>query len=213
MKRPGGRPKEPEAAGKTQQVNVRVSPKTREALEAAADAAGVSLSREIERRLARSLDGDLEHQFGNLETYALCRLIAVTLKDVERETGRPFSQHPWSFKHARAAVIELLSYFAPIGEPAVPSDAPMLARLESHGLPPDVVASAKAQLETFQLGKRAASRAVFSVEASLENENGYRAQELIGIAAVLKAQLIAAGTAGNAQQDLIEDGPGATVKI
>lgn len=213
MKRPGGRPKEPEAVGKTQQVNVRVSPTTRAALEAAADASGVSLSREIERQLMRSLDGDLERQFGNLETFALCRLIAITLKEVEQETGRPWFQHPWAFEHAQKAVAELLTYFRPVGEAVVPDDAPLLARLQAHGLTADEIASAKEQLAAFAVGKRAASRAVFLVELSLDNEAGYRADELKGIAALLKARLIAADMAGEAHADLIQDDPKATIRI
>jgi hypothetical protein len=53
------------------------------------------------------------------------------------------------------------------------------------------------------------------MEASLENEHAHRAAEFKGIAAILKARLIALGMAGEAQKDLIAavDDPKARVVL
>jgi hypothetical protein len=193
-------------------TTIRFEPELRERLETAAAAAGRSISEEVAACVELSLYP--ERQFGNVETYALCRVIAEALRDVEQETGRAWFAHPWSFEHGKQAVAELLRFFQPIGEPAVPSDAPLLVRLRESGLSAEVVDQARSQLERLVIGVRKARLNVFLAEGSLANPEGHKAEAFRDIAPTIAALLSAAGMTGEAQQELLlNDGPEQTVTV
>jgi superfamily I DNA/RNA helicase len=166
----------------------------------AAKAAGRSFSEEVTLRLTLSLSDDGGAQgFGDPETLALCRSLATSFEHIKRETGRPWFRHAWSFKQAEAAFKELFAYFRPIGEERYPADAPLLQNLRARGLDAEALEQMRSRLEQYPLGETAARLAVFLLESSSEGANTH----LRDVAAILKAQLIAAGTAGEALADLL----------
>jgi hypothetical protein len=206
-KKPG-----PVSRGKTATVIARVTPDTRKLLESAARKAGHSLSREIEDRLDASfirLQKRVE-EFGDFTTYTICRLIAVALSDIKNETGHPWHRHPWVYEHARAAIDQLLSYFRPPGDAEFPEDFPVIEGLKEGGCSQAMIERWKRQLEQFPFGLAAAERAVLGMEGSLEESlvagepcSEYHKQ-MLGLAAVLKMRLMAAGNKGKALLDLKE---------
>jgi len=96
-------PKDPSLRAKTERIDTRVSPATREALQLAADAAKRSLSREIEERLADSL---IREGVANLGTRRFSREIEELLwalrfviERVENITSQPW----WADGYTRDA--------------------------------------------------------------------------------------------------------------
>lgn len=124
MKRPAGRPKDPEAEGKTEQINVRVSPETRRMLEKAADENGVKLSREIERRLASTFS-DWHGQFAvTPETVALLSALKNVLIRVEEGTGARWHTDTFTCRGVAEAVAMLFTELEPAGDGKPPSTFP-----------------------------------------------------------------------------------------
>jgi hypothetical protein len=202
-KKPG-----PVSRGKTATVIARVTPDTRKLLESAARKAGHSLSREIEDRLDASfirLEKRVE-EFGDVTTYSICRLIAIALSDIKRETGHPWHRHPWVYEQARAAIDQMLSYFRPPGDAEFPEDFPVIEGLKEGRCSQAMIKRWKRQLEQFPFGLAAAERAVLGMEGSLvggEPCSEYQ-EQMRGLAAVLKMRLMAAGSEGKARLDLKE---------
>ncbi len=195
-------------------TGIRFDPGLKARLTEAAKAARRSFADEVAFRLELSFGArDIEQEFGDLETYALCRLVASAFRDIKRQTGGSWFQQPWSFRHAKDALKQLFSYLEPVGDAVVPDDAPLLKRMKTEGFSDEAVAQAKDQLGRFPLGAKAADMAMFLIETSLVNEHTHRAEELRPIATIIKARLIAADMAGEALKELLDDDPNATIKV
>jgi hypothetical protein len=138
--------------------------------------------------------------FGDVETYALCQLIALALKDVSRHSGAPWHRHPWSHGQASAAVAELMARLKPSGSDAEPS----------HPLSDDFSsAEAKATLQNFRLGEAVALQAIYRLAALAEHGDVLDAERLRVIMAGLLDRLIHAGTSesvSSALDKLIKEG-------
>jgi hypothetical protein len=194
----------PKPRGKTATILARVSPETRKLLDAARLKSGNSLSREIEDRLAGSFvkQEALVEDFGDLPTYAFCRLIAIALKDLRRECGEPWHKNAWIFEHARGSVRQILSYFQPSGPGHFPDDFPALRGM--NDITPARRKKWKRQFEKAEFGMMAAQRAVFMLEASATAEDATSpyVEQFKALSAILRSRLLSAGNAGKALADL-----------
>jgi hypothetical protein len=98
----GGRPTERDEA-KRAPINMRITPATRSALDAAAAREGRSLAQEIEQRLERSLE--LEKAQGGPATAALVATIVADIAEIERLTGKSWAVDNETYFAVRRAVI------------------------------------------------------------------------------------------------------------
>ncbi|MFI4973929.1 MAG: hypothetical protein ACHP84_05250 [Caulobacterales bacterium] len=116
------RPKDPSLEGKTERIDTRVSPATRHALQAAADAARPrrSLSREIEQRLTDSLIHEGVDNLGpsrvSRETEQLLWALRFLIGRVETMTGLPW----WANGFSRDALADAARGFVCSTGPSVP---------------------------------------------------------------------------------------------
>lgn len=112
-KRTGRPPKA--GVGKRSQFNTRLSSDLKQRLEAEAQAAGRSLSEEIEIRLGRSFsrEEDLYDRFGGVGIYRLMLLLATTLQNVEEITGEKWYEDHQTFDEARGAIEVFFERFRP----------------------------------------------------------------------------------------------------
>ena len=139
-----GRPKDPELRGKTETILARVSPETRDKLEAAAQESGWSLSREIETRLAASLTlpGD-DQKWGGQDTYAFCRAIARLIRVERYVTQECWLQDRFTFDRIAKDIERLLHRLRPPGNPKVP---PNIVHLRTSALKGKALAELRRQL-------------------------------------------------------------------
>ena len=74
----------------TIQLKARMKEPLRAALEAAAEAKGVSLNAEMVYRLEQSFEEEREFYapFGKLETFLVARLLAIAIHTIEAVTGK-----------------------------------------------------------------------------------------------------------------------------
>ncbi len=95
-------------------LGARITVQTRELLDAAATASGLSLSEEAERRLARSLsaDGETEHH--------LLQVVRELMQRTQGFTGADWVSDPYTFDLMLAVIVVLLSSFRPEGAARVP---------------------------------------------------------------------------------------------
>jgi hypothetical protein len=128
---PKGRKPKGEYAGKSLVFSTRITPKTREDLERAANQSGRSLSQEVEYRLRRSFveDEHIADNFGDRQTYRVMRMMAdaahiaeepfLKMKDDKRFEGAKWDwlNNPAAFLMARKAIISILDRFEPEGPP------------------------------------------------------------------------------------------------
>jgi hypothetical protein len=114
------RPKDPSLAGKSERIDTRVSPATREALEKAAAEAGWSLSREIEDRLATSLTRDGADGIGaSAATETLLAALRLVVEGAEELTGERWQEDGFT----RDAVADALRLLILQLGPAAPAGA------------------------------------------------------------------------------------------
>jgi hypothetical protein len=143
-----GRPPKGPYTGRTVVFSTRIRPDTRGRLEAAARAAGRSLSQEFEHRLRRTFTEDdrVIDFFGDPKTAAIVKLIGLVIQSVNRVKGRPSGALPWTeqphlFDQAVKAVAGVLELFRPPGEVADPFadvGGDQLGRVAALGLIEDV---------------------------------------------------------------------------
>jgi hypothetical protein len=111
-RRPGPRP-----SGKTETILTRVSPETRTALEAAANAARRSLSREIEERLTDSLIRDGVDNLGpsrvSRETEELLWELRFVIERVEALTRQSWWNHGFARDAVACALDRFVRYLGP----------------------------------------------------------------------------------------------------
>jgi hypothetical protein len=122
----------PRAKPKQIQTNFRTTTAMRESLQAAADAHGVSINREINDRLARSFEDhpSIEQDFFSRELYGIVRLIAVAMNDAGRfaaliegrepESTNDWPNRPFAFSQAVRAAIYVLRALRPPGKWELP---------------------------------------------------------------------------------------------
>jgi Arc-like DNA binding domain len=173
-------------------TTIRLEPELREQLAAAASAGNRSLSEEIAVRLVQSFSGESDLAgFDDLKTYALCRLIAATLADVRIAVGHPWHEHPLAFEGATEAIMELISYFKPIADVAVPNDHPVLRSLRQMGVGDEKVADMTETIRTARFGLQLGRLMIEKIELGA-------APELHDVGGVLNALIAAAGMVGEA---------------
>ncbi len=188
-------------------TTIRLEPALRAKLEAAAVASERSLSEEIATRLALSFNNEegMDPEFGDDETYALCRLIASTFFTVQMEARHPWHEHAWTFEQSCAGIAELLRFFRPLGEPEVPDDALTLTNLrELFHAPDEEIAKAKENISPSSVRKVRCAPFSHAHRWRIHRRCLPRSSSdrLERVAALLKAHLIAAGTAYEALGDL-----------
>jgi hypothetical protein len=114
---PGGgrKPKGPFKA-KSANFSTRITPETRAELERLAKAKGHSLSQEVEHLLREAIISarDTPPHIKSLE-----RAIVLLAKDIERRTGRPWNEDPFTAETLRSGFDGMLLNFAPRPDGAV----------------------------------------------------------------------------------------------
>jgi hypothetical protein len=105
-----GRPIKMEGA-KRSAIAVRTTEETKERITAAAEAAGRSLTQEIEQRLEWSLS--FEDEFGGAKGVALHRHIAWSLRQAEKQIGSKWTESPTAFFAAMGAIEAALEELQP----------------------------------------------------------------------------------------------------
>ncbi len=138
-------------------------------------------------------------RFGDLETYALCQLIALAFRDIERYAGKAWFEHPYSYGHAKTALTELFRYFQPLD---IISDAETELRAPHPLLKEFGTDAARATMQGLDLGRVVAHSSVLHLEASIERDNLLDSERLKAIAAALLPRLVAAGMSGEAAREL-----------
>jgi hypothetical protein len=120
----------------TIQINLRLKPDLRAALQAAADARGVSMTREITERLENSLKP--QNQYGPLhagpdafriglalgETLEFAGQRAAQIAAGANETPPDWLDHPYAYQQAVEAVDVVLRVLAPRGDVVPPDSFP-----------------------------------------------------------------------------------------
>lgn len=191
MARRGPKPR-PEATKKAGQMTLRLSQALRDRLQQAADSNGVTLSTEISNRLEETLDAGTAttKEFGGLQTYAVCRLIADALGGVRMQTGHSWLEDRFSYDHAITAINEIVEYFKPNGPNKVPDDLPILQQFEGRERTREKKAWA-----TIEVGKWAAQTAIVRFQAAIEDPNNDAYAELRRPANLLRGKLDDSGKA------------------
>jgi len=107
-------------------VGARVSVETRARLEAAAKASGLSISDEVENRLARSLERETTEDY-------LLELLRLCIEGAENFTAQSWLADPFTFDVMDRTMRDLLEAFRPEGEGDWPERLKRFA-----GLPPQI---------------------------------------------------------------------------
>ncbi len=133
-KRKPGRPPAGPYEGKRKTLSTRITPELRDKLEAASKASGRSLSQEIELRLDRSFETDvqLHEAFGGEHLYALARMIAAILALIESTSGKTWKTDRQTFEEVKAVIDKTLEALGPTA-PTAPNDQKLLDYADSLG--------------------------------------------------------------------------------
>jgi hypothetical protein len=118
-------------------LSARITAAARRRLEESAISNGVSMSKELEARLSRSFEADIDgayRDFGFNTDYWLLRLTAFAIKKSEEATGRLWRNDAFTFLVMVGAINSFLKAFLPPGEPAFP---PKMLGLQLAPLPKD----------------------------------------------------------------------------
>jgi hypothetical protein len=124
----GGRPAE-RGEAKRSPINMRTTPATRAALEAAAERGGRSLAQEIEQRLERSIEQ--ERQLGGPQTAALISAILSDIAAIEEITGDRWYKDIKTFGAVRYAMKEQIEDRMPMPRESVHAATGNLAGVEA----------------------------------------------------------------------------------
>lgn len=199
------RPKDPSLNGKTEQINTRVEPETRNALQAAADAKGVSLSREIENRLVWQLNSERSRNGGREETDGLLAALRIVIGEVEALTGQEWQADGFTRDCVADAVSWLVRFIGPDSGPPPASFPAGFGRWASEQLRLEN----GRQLIDFGVGKHCAeetargmaSAAIFPKEhplSSVAAENwGYERIAARGLKGLVRVRIRGKDEAGN----------------
>lgn len=179
-------------------TGIRFDPGLKEKLDAARFRSGRSFAAEVSARLDASFDA---LEFSDPDTKALCALIALALADVQQDAGNAWPDNPWTFCHARDAALQVMSFWEPNGEIAVPENAPAIRALRAQKMD-DLADKAKAQMAVWRLGHHVGTGTVAMVEAIGNGSPSPDRAYLLPIALVLKSRLAATGRTGEAHAEL-----------
>jgi hypothetical protein len=125
------------------QVSFRTREPLRAALELAAKARGVSMNTEMNERLMRSFEDDvnLETEFARVQLYAILRVVANTIDHAgtssavvsSMSTGAPksWTDNPFAFDQAVKAAMYVMNAFRPSGD--IASATPTAPQLRELG--------------------------------------------------------------------------------
>ena len=165
-------------ASKGATISARLTVNTRRRLDDAAKASGNSLSAEIERRLIASFEKDEVYgisTFGHPQTYALLRLAAEAVKQVEGLTGAKWYQNRFTHDATTDAVMTILAAFRPPGNKRAPVSFPMNPALDAW---PESKRAVRKATEKRRVGVAAAKTPIASMQAApgitAEEFKGYR---------------------------------------
>ncbi len=125
-------------------VNSRIRNGLRERLEASAEAAGRTLSHEIEERLERSFDqeDDIYKKFGDAKNMSVLTAIASAWMVVELASGKPWNFNEDTTAMARRAANSVIDLVKPIE--GRKNEPPTLAKLGEH-MDQDLIADLAAE--------------------------------------------------------------------
>jgi len=112
-----GRKPRGEFKGKSATLTTRITPKTRTAMERAAQKSGRSLSQEVERRLNDSVRNERNRRS---DVRALAEAIAIVAEKVEIATGKHWLQDASTGEELRRGIDVLVRHFAPHGARVIP---------------------------------------------------------------------------------------------
>ena len=121
-----GRPPLAEGQRKDVQVSIRLRHGTVLALERAAQAHGVLLTREITDRLEDTLTQEPRQRvlFGGNKNHSFTLLLGLSLKQLRELTGHWWFEDPFTFRQAKLTAHVLFEYCKPRGKPLLPKDIP-----------------------------------------------------------------------------------------
>jgi hypothetical protein len=162
----GGRRAQGEFAGKTESLTTRITPDLRAALEREAERNGRSISQQAEWLMKDALDMPrrIEREWGGEHVYALARLVARAVREIEGYTWRHWFDDAFTGRAARASINILMEHLAPEpdGPLVLPEQVERAAQATARAFPgqlefhrqPEGVAQAVAlgllsQLETY----------------------------------------------------------------
>jgi hypothetical protein len=121
-----GRQSRGEYASKGATLSARITKGTRERLDAASKAGGLSLSQEVESRLRASLDE--EDLLGGPVTTWMLSSVAKSIGDIEGRTGRRWYDDPYTFDECRTFIIDWMDHhLRPEGKAVPPQQTGRLA--------------------------------------------------------------------------------------
>ena len=149
--KPGARPRGP-FEGKRKTLTTRITEKTRESLEKAAQEADRSLSQEIELRLEQSF---LEDGFlGGPENATAAKLVGPILQDPEVRTGKSWREDKNTYYGAVVAVLAIMRLLGPrdVLHPKMAFDKDP-GRLDEHIISDSIDAVAKIAVVRKSQGK------------------------------------------------------------
>src|SRR5262245_40578619 len=112
-----GRKPRGEFKGKTATLTTRITPETRAALERASKRNRLSLSQEVERRLARSV---ARERTRTPDVLALTEAAAQVADNVQEATGKHWREDAFTGEAIRHGVDFLIRHFAAYGAPVTP---------------------------------------------------------------------------------------------
>lgn len=125
-----GRKPKGEYPDKVSIISTRVTAELRQALEAARDESGRSLSQEIEGRLRQSFDIEktIMETFGDRRTYAFFRTLAGVTDALwnPEKPDRFWLDDPYQYNQAVTAIRSVLEVLRPEGETSLESDSELL---------------------------------------------------------------------------------------
>lgn len=124
----------PKATGRTGVIlSTRIDAELRSRLDAASTASGLTLSREVQRRLERSFgdDNDIQERFGGKRAYAFVRALgavfspvgetAFSLKHLQHGKDGAWLNDPYAYDQAAKAVVAVLESMRPSGDIEAPN--------------------------------------------------------------------------------------------
>lgn len=124
-----------EFSSKGATLSARITTETRRRLDEACRASNRSISQEVETRLRRSFEADAgapetAKRFGSQETYAVLRLAAEIIKEIEALTGQSWRRDRFTHNMAVDALQVLLDLCRPEGSDEPPETFPSLSFVE-----------------------------------------------------------------------------------
>src|SRR5690348_3753480 len=154
-------------------ISIRVTKATRDRLESAAANNGRLMTDEIETRLLLSLEADdaaLVRHFGHESTYALLRLAAEAIKQVEALAGVRWYQSRFVHEAAVEAAAKVLHAFRPKGRTVAPSTFPVMAALDAY---PDNRRAVRLGLAKKPWGAVVARTCIALMQAAEDNKSAF----------------------------------------